>query len=165
MTEQLVLQPIDALRSRHFHVPYYQRGYRWRAEQVRQLIEDIRAFQPTAEHGFYFLQALAVTQEDQNGVCHVIDGQQRLTTINLLLAHLAGKENILNITYDREADKALDRHFKDEALNVIQQEFPDSTSPGSQGPSSRRSPCPMTHPRKNFCLVCRRNSPPPNGRH
>ena len=103
-------------RQTIFYIPSYQRGYRWKSRQVNQLIDDINAFIPTENNRFYFLQALAVAKDDTNGRVNVVDGQQRLTTLNLILG---GKDSGIIIEYAREADKALDQYFKEIAKATI----------------------------------------------
>jgi len=63
-----------------FFVPDYQRGYRWREEEVKQLLDDIY------ENGEknYYLQPIVVRRKGGN--YELIDGQQRLTTIYLILS-------------------------------------------------------------------------------
>ena len=66
-----------------FSVPSYQRGYRWDDSQVNQLLNDI------IENGnkTYCLQPLVVRKKAE-GVFELIDGQQRLTTIYILLKYI-----------------------------------------------------------------------------
>lgn len=64
-----------------FFIPSYQRGYRWGEVQVRQLAEDL--LEAAKEGKPYCLQPLVVRQSADGW--RVIDGQQRLTTLWLLL--------------------------------------------------------------------------------
>src|SRR5438067_7389827 len=72
-----------------YRIPAYQRGYRWNPTQVTQLLEDIREFTkrdaPQPEE-FYCLQPL-VLRPNGDGAYDVVDGQQRLTTLLLILRH------------------------------------------------------------------------------
>ena len=104
----------------NFYIPSYQRGYRWKSRQVSQLIDDINAFTPTESTPFYFLQALAVTKDIETNRVNVVDGQQRLTTLKLILGEDSTK---LQIGYAREANKALDMHFKNMAKDVIEEKL------------------------------------------
>ena len=77
-----------------FNIPGYQRGYRWTAEDVTTLIEDLLLFQneeyqKTAPERcpFYSLQVLVVKESGER-TYEVIDGQQRLTTILIILQAL-----------------------------------------------------------------------------
>ena len=67
----------------NFFVPDYQRGYRWGENEVKQLLEDIY------ENGLkpYYLQPIVV-KTIKNKSYELIDGQQRLTTLYLLLNYL-----------------------------------------------------------------------------
>ncbi len=70
-------------------VPIYQRNYAWQAEQIEQLLRDIRDAIHDGEAS-YFLGNLMVTELRSAPTCfEVIDGQQRLTTLYLLLTCLA----------------------------------------------------------------------------
>lgn len=104
----------------NFFIPSYQRGYRWKKRQVSQLIDDIDSFSPTESTPFYFLQALAVAKDIENNRVNVVDGQQRLTTLKLILGEDSTE---LQIGYDREANKALDMYFKNMAKDVIEEKL------------------------------------------
>lgn len=94
-----------------FFVPAYQRGYRWTADQAEQLIDDLLefyAFHYSAfrnKETFYCLQPLVVKlrKDEKTGneeYLEVIDGQQRLTTILLILQalHLLAYESFVSNT-------------------------------------------------------------------
>jgi len=83
----LELKSISGLRNLEFVIPSYQRGYRWKRQQVRELLEDIKVFFEKDNKGFYLLQPIIVKKKDQ-GKYELIDGQQRLTTIFLILKFL-----------------------------------------------------------------------------
>ena len=72
--------------SGEFVIPSYQRGYRWEPKQVRILLEDIRY----SDGKPYCLQPVVVRKRD-DGKYELIDGQQRLTTIYLLLKYIKEK--------------------------------------------------------------------------
>lgn len=61
-------------------IPLYQRAYAWEDKQLVQLIEDI---QDVAEDANYYIGSLIVSK--QSGKYEVVDGQQRLTSLYLLL--------------------------------------------------------------------------------
>ena len=98
------LKPIGKLltdnngRPNRFWIPAYQRGYRWKTLQVNQLLNDIWKFAKNSEDGpkdeFYCLQPIVVKMQ-QNRRIEVIDGQQRLTTIYILLPYLKDIMTIL----------------------------------------------------------------------
>ena len=76
----------------NFNVPAYQRGYRWDKINVTDLLDDLLEFMQDPNSGkFYCLQPLVVKKIGENQY-NVIDGQQRLTTIFIILRYL---ENLL----------------------------------------------------------------------
>ena len=79
-----------------YHIPAYQRGYRWTSKQVTDLLDDIRAFtkreNPKPEE-FYCLQPL-VLRVNHGGAFEVVDGQQRLTTLLLILRHFNERQAV-----------------------------------------------------------------------
>ena len=91
--------PIEELLEKKFLIPAYQRGYRWEKEQVIDLLEDIKEFsqKQREENEFYCLQPLVVKKLDKSESCYseyeVLDGQQRLTTILLILKNIALRES------------------------------------------------------------------------
>lgn len=71
-----------------FIIPSFQRGYRWSKKEVTDLLEDIYRFSKDSATGEkeYYLQPIVVKKEGDKWV--VLDGQQRLTTILILLSFL-----------------------------------------------------------------------------
>ncbi len=99
----LQLCAIPDLCNKNFFIPEYQRGFRWGDTQIRQFLEDTYSFiyENNADVGsFYCLQPVVVkkmteqdvyvnnleSKDDNNVWYEVIDGQQRLTTIRIVLA-------------------------------------------------------------------------------
>ena len=87
----------DLLGRTKFSIDYYQREYRWQTKQVAELIEDLtEKFQDNYKEGQdreevqtydqYFLGSIIVSNKD--GRKFIVDGQQRLTTLTLLLIHI-----------------------------------------------------------------------------
>lgn len=93
--QEISLRTVSDLRldangePQRFFIAAYQRGYRWSPLQVTQLLDDIREFtkrrNPQPEE-FYCLQPL-VLKAFKEGSYEVVDGQQRLTTLLLVLRH------------------------------------------------------------------------------
>ncbi len=73
-----------------FFIPYYQRGYKWEEHQVKALLDDFWNFCEKVEYEkdenykYYSLQPLVVVKMDEKRY-KVVDGQQRLTTIYIIL--------------------------------------------------------------------------------
>ncbi|MDO7874743.1 DUF262 domain-containing protein [Hymenobacter sp. ASUV-10] len=83
------MKTIAELKGYKFLVPQYQRGYRWTKTQVKDLLEDLLHFKDTAAtETFYCLQPVLVKPFGEQW--ELIDGQQRLTTIHILLGYIQG---------------------------------------------------------------------------
>lgn len=80
-------------KSEKYVVPLYQRAYAWSDDEINQLIEDICGNE--SEH--YYIGSLVVHK--RSDAYEVIDGQQRLTTLFLLLSFLES-EMKLNLFFD-----------------------------------------------------------------
>ena len=118
---KIELKSVSELLEMKFFIPSYQRGYRWTNLQIENLLNDILEFRPGVDGGFYCLQPLVVKEqkidlppekkqansiEDEEnllkGKWTVIDGQQRLTTIYLILKALEN-EKCPSIEYERDS--------------------------------------------------------------
>ncbi|SNR33126.1 DUF262 domain-containing protein [Flavobacterium sp. ov086] len=115
----------DFLKN-HFLIPSYQRGYRWTEREVTDLLNDILEFQNkrNKEEGeFYCLQPIVVI--NKNGNWEVIDGQQRLTTLFIILTYLGEAKKYLfpnsqlySIEYEtREKDGNSSKEFLNQLKN------------------------------------------------
>ncbi|MBN3230063.1 DUF262 domain-containing protein [Pectobacterium brasiliense] len=91
-SEKLYLRNIYELLGENFYIPAYQRGYRWGGIQVKELLDDIWEFsQPDNDSAFYCLQPVVVVRGEN--CWQVVDGQQRLTTLRLIL-HFLEQEHL-----------------------------------------------------------------------
>ena len=99
---------------KQYTIPIYQRTYSWTTEQCKQLWEDIVKVSKEDEDTGHFIGSIVFIEEGvffSSGVTHLnlIDGQQRLTTILLLLAALGnaieqrGKPDIISKTKIQKA--------------------------------------------------------------
>ena len=88
----------ELLAGAKFQVDYYQREYRWGRKQVQELLDDLEGafldnYRPGAErdavldYSHYFLGSVIINKP-ATGPAFIVDGQQRLTTLTLLLMHL-----------------------------------------------------------------------------
>lgn len=78
-----------------YNIPEYQRGYKWNADNVIALLDDLLAFQKSnpSANSFYCLQNITIVPEGEH--FNVVDGQQRLTTMYILLSYFK-KIGLLN---------------------------------------------------------------------
>ncbi len=107
MPNDITLKPVRNLLGMKFFIPSYQRGYRWTEQQVKDLLDDIKEFIDNETNNIYCIQPLVVKGREQDilsqikkansidevkqllsGSWEVIDGQQRLTTIKIILTVL-----------------------------------------------------------------------------
>ncbi len=100
-------RPISSLLDYSFIIPAYQRGYRWDREQVESMLDDFMEFCHNSEgkSTFYCLQPVVVVPETSAPDCRrfeVVDGQQRLTTLYLILSYFRSKEDYPTETYRLE---------------------------------------------------------------
>lgn len=116
------LKSVSELLGMKFFIPSYQRGYRWTEQQIGNLLNDIYEFKKGVDGDFYCLQPLVVKEQSKmdlldeirsadsieevenllKGSWTVIDGQQRLTTIYLILKAL-GEEKCPSLEYERDS--------------------------------------------------------------
>lgn len=126
--KKLAFASINQLTGETFIIPDYQRGYRWQPTQVEQLLNDLwefahsHQFTLAAGQSPYCLQPIVVSQRE-NGQWEVIDGQQRLTTIWLILDYI--DETVYDITFEtrNEQPSNMDMYYRKMAKNVIQDWF------------------------------------------
>ena len=94
VNKQSVSELLKTGRTKPFIIPEYQRPYAWTSEQIETLFEDIWEFATTIggldQNGSYFLGSI-VSFENENGEQEIIDGQQRITSLFLLLRSIYTK--------------------------------------------------------------------------
>ena len=145
----LKLKSIYELLTENFYIPSYQRGYRWTESQVKALLNDIWDFRnsnPKTDE-FYCLQPVVVTKTEniEGNPWELIDGQQRLTTIYIILSYFnkrlaedskgpifsleyATRENSKSFLLDikkEDKDENIDYYFIYEAFETIKTWFSD----------------------------------------
>lgn len=82
----LEAKPIGEIQGL-FNIPAYQRGYRWEKTQVKTLLNDLyQCMEANGQEKEYCLQPVVVQKRDESQY-NLIDGQQRLTTIYILLRY------------------------------------------------------------------------------
>lgn len=165
MNTQLLIEPmnIQLLLDKNFFIPSYQRGYRWSPQQIKDFLNDIKEFDPKTneigEKTWYCLQPLVIKPMDTYTKAvfnldetqdwyEVIDGQQRLTTLFLVVHYInemwKGKQKFaeFSLKYETRAnsedflkqlevndatdivainDQNIDFHFISTAYNTIHQ--------------------------------------------
>lgn len=72
--------------NRHYKIPSMQRNYVWSKQNIIDFIEDIREAMEAEEATEYFIGGMVFALNEDPNSHFVVDGQQRITTITLLLA-------------------------------------------------------------------------------
>ena len=111
----------DLLSGVRFSIDYYQREYRWETKQVVELMEDLagKFFEShesgnerrdVKHYGHYFLGSIIISDKDSQEF--IIDGQQRITSVTLLLIFLYNqlgddhqKEQLSNLIFSQKYGK------------------------------------------------------------
>lgn len=96
----------SVLKTRRFKVPAYQRSFSWETEHVSALLNDINDAIRNKESE-YFLGSIVVTGPI-NQRYEVVDGQQRLTTVSLLIAAI---KDIFKSTNDNDVVASVKTEF------------------------------------------------------
>ncbi len=135
-------------QNNQFIIPIYQRLYSWEKEQCKQLWDDIIKIGGNDKMGGHFIGSIlyvldGITHSDN--VLLIIDGQQRLTTITLLLTalrdHLSDEDKRKKIeSYLINSDKDGDKKFrlilsesdKDTLLSLIDKDRRKPSEPSSK---------------------------------
>ena len=75
------------LHGKKYSIPPYQRGYKWDTKDIERLLKDINEFSPNEDLDlFYCLQNITLVECRDS--FSVVDGQQRLTTLTVILSYL-----------------------------------------------------------------------------
>lgn len=80
--------PLSKIFSSDFDyvIPSYQRPYAWTIDQASELFDDLYDFYMLGKEETYFLGSIVLIKKESIPFAEVIDGQQRLTTLTILLA-------------------------------------------------------------------------------
>lgn len=149
---KIELKNVTELCGMNFYIPNYQRGYRWTNQQIDDLLNDINEFNDN--DGFYCLQPLVVKQRKEDvfkkikeeaknindvydylkGTWEVIDGQQRLTTIFILMKCLGISGGHYSLKYETRTgseeflegnleanENNIDYYYMSEARKTVQE--------------------------------------------
>lgn len=101
--------------DKRFIIPLYQRNYDWKEENCEQLFHDLIKLHNSDRKSHFFGSIVSSIQsgtEDR----YIIDGQQRITTVSLLLIAMvnASKENKISVEDPKLVEKIFKRYLVDE---------------------------------------------------
>ena len=120
MSETIEAKELDLSRifsnDFRFEIPDYQRPYAWTTEQVDDLLDDLDYaigdginIQDKAP---YFLGSIVIIKQPINSLAHIVDGQQRITTLTILLCVLR------ELSSSQEFQEALTQCIREQS-NVV----------------------------------------------
>lgn len=133
----------ELLKGVKYSIDYYQREYKWHEKQIRELVDDLsdkflEEYQPTharskvADYPHYFLGSIIISKKDSVG--YIVDGQQRLTSLTLLLVLLrnlqkehAEKVNVDELIFsERYGQKSFNLHVDERtpAMDALYEGLP-----------------------------------------
>jgi uncharacterized protein with ParB-like and HNH nuclease domain len=140
------------LKGVKYSIDYYQREYKWQEKQIRELVEDLSGkfleeYQPghprsrVGQYPHYFLGSIIISEKD--GIGYIVDGQQRLTSLTLLLLLLrnlqkdrADKVNVDELIFsERYAQKSFNLHV-DERTQAMEALYEGQTYDVTSRPES-----------------------------
>ncbi len=143
-----LLDFIGKSQEKQFVIPVYQRLYSWEKEQCKQLWDDIVKTGGSDQMEGHFIGSIVFVHDGIYSTDHnellIIDGQQRLTTITLLLTalrnHCSDKckeiEDHYLINSDKDGDKKfrliLSESDKDTLLSLIDKDRRKPSEPSSK---------------------------------
>jgi len=95
----------ELLKGVKYYIDYYQREYKWQEKQINELIDDLvgkflEEFDPAhprskvADYPHYFLGSIIISKKENGN--YIVDGQQRLTSLTLLLVFLRNLQKNIN---------------------------------------------------------------------
>ena len=133
----------ELLKGVKYSIDYYQREYKWHEKQIRELVDDLsdkflEEYQPShvrskvADYPHYFLGSIIISKKDSIG--YIVDGQQRLTSLTLLLVLLrnlqkehAEKVNVDELIFsERYGQKSFNLHVDERtpAMDALYEGLP-----------------------------------------
>lgn len=104
----VIIKLKDLLSIENLDIPEYQRPYKWSLKNVNQLIDDILRFKNKEA---YRLGTVVVHKNSKNNTLDIVDGQQRITTIVLLIKAIM-QDNNLNKKFHTEYNEKSENEIK-----------------------------------------------------
>lgn len=98
----------EFIGNNEFYIPIYQRSYSWKTENVEMLLNDINI----NDEG-YFIGNILLEDNIKEEKLYVVDGQQRLTTIYIIILAIYKKARQLSIASDKNSKlmSTIDRFY------------------------------------------------------
>ena len=113
------------LQNTKYSIPYYQREYMWQRKHIEELIDDLTSefleyYHPgdsrpaVADYGAYFMGSIVLAGRENA----IIDGQQRFSSLTLLLMYLNNRLKAIGQTYNMIETMIFSESFGTKSFNI-----------------------------------------------
>lgn len=106
-SKPITLSIKELLSGESYVIPTYQRNYAWGVDELAQLIQDVADYASENPTGRYYIGTLVVfpRKNDEGAVIYeTVDGQQRLTTLNIILCALKNELSIKDLDWYKKVN-------------------------------------------------------------
>jgi len=112
---------LESQETKTYMIPVYQRNYAWEEDEITALVKDVLDSSIKNPNAPYYIGTL-VTYKRGDSVYEVIDGQQRLTTIYIILKALGIKDIRNKLTYSARKTSASTIQKLDNSPSIDEEE-------------------------------------------
>lgn len=116
---------LELLKDKKYTIHYYQREYRWQEKQIQEMIDDLtneflekyqpnHARQDVEKYNAYFMGSIVIAGKDNA----IIDGQQRLSSLTLLLMYLNNRLRNINESHEEIKAMIFSSKFGKKSFNI-----------------------------------------------
>lgn len=119
----------EILWGSKYYIDDYQREYRWEKRQIEELLSDLwekfnefhingNKYLAVKDYGVYFLGSILISSKDSNQ--YIVDGQQRLTSLTLLIIYLHNTLNNMNLQNETQkiSNLVYSDNYGDKSFNI-----------------------------------------------
>ena len=111
------MMTVQSLLSKDkYLIPMYQRNYAWEERHLSQLIQDVWDYHSLGKN--YYIGTLVV-YDRKDGTFETVDGQQRLTTLNIILCALRNEIEIGDLDLDWYKDVNISYEFRERSTRTL----------------------------------------------
>lgn len=105
-----------------YRIPVYQRAYSWGKPEIEQLVKDIFAGYKTSRDKNYYLGSLVLHHKgaSEESTYFIVDGQQRLTTIFLLLIYISNNKSFTELDLTLEGKLTLTFEAREKSKDTLE---------------------------------------------
>ena len=132
---------IDETKEKvEFAVPDYQRGYKWTKENINELLTDIITLKDGEEYCLMPIIVRPTKDEKGKDIIEIVDGQQRLTTLQLIIRHIFNDDSKCRYSIPAGCYNDLDKNNVETASTAIKTFEKKDQLEAKLLPDGKRSP-------------------------